>query len=62
VIGRDESGLGLRAAIVAGLAGTTLLAGNAMADFNDAVVVRCQVEATEADGTRFPSRPRTSTC
>jgi hypothetical protein len=40
VIGRDESGLGLRAAIVAGLAGTTLLAGNAIADFNDAVVVR----------------------
>ncbi len=51
MIGRDESGLGLRAAIVAGLAGTTLLAGNAIADFNDAVVVRYQVEATEADGT-----------
>jgi hypothetical protein len=47
VIGRDESGLGLRAAIVAAFAGTTLLAGNAIADFNDAVVVRYQVEATE---------------
>jgi hypothetical protein len=51
VIGRDESGLGLRTAIVAAFAGTTLLAGNAIADFNDAVVVRYQVEATEADGT-----------
>jgi hypothetical protein len=51
VIGRDESGICLRTAIVAGLAGATLIASGAVADFSDAVVVRYQVEANEYDGT-----------
>ncbi len=43
---------GLRAALVAGLAGGSLAFTDAVhADFTDAVVVRYQVEATESDGT-----------
>ena len=51
MIGRDDSGICLRTAIVAGLAGATLIASGAVADFRDAVVVRYQVEANEYDGT-----------
>ena len=51
MIGRDESGISLRTAIFAGLAGATLIASGAVADFRDAVVVRYQVEANEYYGT-----------